>query len=104
MATAKTLGNAWRQRHDSQNAKEQHQDEGRGYIVEKFLFMYLFVQFMYISVRGHQQVATSSHKLYICLMWTINNDTLIIMTIRMMMMTLDLLAGMWWLAEEEVYS
>ena len=28
----------------------------------------------------------------------------IIMTIRMMMMTLDFLAGMWWLAEEEVYS
>ena len=28
----------------------------------------------------------------------------IIMTIRMMMMPLDFLAGMWWLAEEEVYS
>ena len=40
------------------------------------LCVYFNVHSVYISVLGHQQVATPSHELYKCLSWTINIDTL----------------------------
>ena len=53
----------------------------RLYSQEIFIMYFLIVHSVYISVLGHQQVATSSHELYKCLIWTINIDTLILMLI-----------------------
>ena len=42
---------------------------GRERLYSRKISIYLFIRvIMYISVQGHQQVATTSHKLYICLM------------------------------------